>query len=111
MPRFLISFLIAAIVFLATTFAGMTVLGMQGGMEMDSHGVPCVERCLDTAASMTTTVTPAVFVLLAFIVLFLFVFPDWISGDGPRVPTLDRWREGIGKRLRHQQLATVILRN
>jgi hypothetical protein len=121
---FLPTFLIASVLFLATTFAGMAFFGMgTGGVQMEGtcmgmscgsmdHGTApsdCLDHCIGQVSPATTVpVSTAIplLLLLAFCLLADLPLPV-----GRFIPGASRWREGIGKFLRHQSLSTVILRN
>lgn len=125
MRRVFASFLAASIILLATTFAGMALFGMGAGMGMDhgtcagadchsmpheTSGTECLSHCLSLLPNSTPTLS---FSLLASFVLALaLVLVSGRLDAGTRLaPKLRRWREGIGKILLRQKLATVILRD
>lgn len=110
MPRTIASFLAALVVFLGTTFAGMTLFDMHEMGDMGTHPMSCVDHCLSTVSSLTSAVPVAGALLLLVVFLALFcregLFPEFRVARN-----VYRWREGIGKILLKRQLATVILRN
>lgn len=117
-----------AITLLATTFAGMAMFGMNTqmvGMDMDhcmsgSHcqqsnasdagGMDCVNHCISATTTATTTSAAVVISFVLFLVS-VFLLQDGKKRHSKPLYALQRWREGIGKVLLHQQLAGVMLRD
>ena len=129
MQRVLVSFLLAAMLYMATTFAGMVLFGMGGQMAgmsaetcllgqcasaahaMDAAGgLGCVSHCLSSAVPALAMPTPFVLSFVLFVAAAaLFLFSSEFSKQV--APFFHRWPEGIGKLLLRQKLCTVIVRN
>ena len=119
--------LIVGILLLGSTFAGLSLFGMNHTMGMDSEtclngycastsgmqdgmtGVTCIDHCLKTTAPETTVPT---MLTLVFTVLFLtFYFSDRLKIPDTFLSAVHRWHGTIGKFILQQNLATVVLRN
>lgn len=127
MNRFLSSFLIAAVIILVSTFAGMSVMHVQGDggtgasacigdncaamPDMPASGMGCLVQCLSAIPSFADPGTTSAFAV-ALLIALLAVFS---AGTLARVAVagrfFHRWREGIGKIFLRRQLASVILRD
>lgn len=134
MRRLLVTILTSSLLFLSVTFAGMSVFGMDAQMSSGAeqcvgaachdemamsmgHDAPapaatdCVDHCLASARALTTSTIPSV-AMLAVILLFVAQLTLINERSVETVGGIQRrLSEGIGKRLRHLQLATVVLRN
>ncbi len=102
--------LIASILLAFATIGGLAVFGMDGsGMQMDTgHGsMDCLSHCLGVASSTTAGVVPVTVSTFAFVVLFVLSFLAWQTKQIVWIPSVARWREGIGKRYRQRELAVV----
>lgn len=128
MRRLLATVLLAGFSLLTVTFAGLSLFGMSmhSGMGDDAcvglhcapmadgagtHDMACVNHCLSAASALANAVmplSPAVGLLAA---LLFVLFAQIGTSFAPTRSRAYRWREGIGKALRHRQLSTVILRN
>lgn len=123
MKRVLPSFLLAVYLLVSLSFAGMAFFGMEATMRMDmtcmgagcdpmDHGASsedCVSHCIAAVSPSSTLFMP---IAMALLVLAFFLRADAEVALGSRfAPIVQRWREGIGKALRHQSLSTIVLRN
>ncbi len=110
--RLLPKILLVALLFMATTFAGMAFFGMgMGAVHMD-HGVAatnCLNHCIDEVAP-STTLPAALAVPFLFLLAFCLLATVAPMLDRTVAP-VRRWAEGIGKYLRHQRLSVIVLRN
>jgi hypothetical protein len=127
MKRAFLSFLLASVLLSFITLAGMTIFGMQGVMHMDADscmgvscstdgdtgtsGTDCLNHCLSVASSVTTVVTPMPFAVVFLLAVVVLLLAEWLSNLSIYAPSVERWREGIGKLLLQQKLSTVILRD
>jgi hypothetical protein len=95
------------------TYAGMGIFGMGShSMSMD-HGmapVDCVEHCIATTSPISVLPAAIAVPFLPTLAVALLALAASALVDSA-LPFHGRWREGIGKRLLRQDLATVILRN
>jgi hypothetical protein len=110
MIRRLVAIIIASIVLAFATVGGLAVLGMGvAGMHMEEGmaDVDCLEHCIGVVSSASTGVVPATISTIALVVLFVFVVVAWQSLEIVTVPSIVRWREGIGIRYRHRELAVM----
>ena len=106
----LASILISSVLLALATVGGMAVLGMNvAGMHMDAEtaGIDCIDHCLGVVSSASTGVVSATVSSFAFAVLFVLAFAAWQSSEIAVVPSIVRWRDGIGKRYRQRELAVV----
>ncbi|MEI6510457.1 MAG: hypothetical protein WCO25_00255 [Candidatus Uhrbacteria bacterium] len=106
----LVSMLIASLVLAFATIGGLAVLGMEGdGMQMDAgHGsMDCLSHCLGVASSASTGIASAIVSTVGFATLFVLLLIVWQSSEAETIPSIVRWREGIGKRYRQRELAVV----
>ena len=102
--------LIASVLLALATVGGMAVLGMNvAGMHMDAEtaGIDCIDHCLGVVSSASTGVVSATISVFAFVALFALICAAWQPMASQTVPSIVRWREGIGKRYRHRELAVV----
>lgn len=108
MKRFLSAFLIGASLVMATTFAGMAILGMESGMPMS--GMACVDHCLSSLPISAPT-SFNVFALTVILLVTALVFSGRSSGVDRFDRRTRRWHRDVGKFLLHQELSTIVLRN
>ena len=128
MKRAFLSFLLASILLTFSTLAGMAIFGMHGVMthmdsdscigvacptsgDMGTTGTDCLDHCLSVASSVTTVVTPMPFAFVFLLVAVALLLAEWLPTISTYAPSIERWREGIGKLLLQQNLSTVILRD
>lgn len=126
MQRIFASILLAAVFFVATTFAGMAFFGMDSemmgmhpsmctgmgcatGHNMDARGVDCVSQCISAVTLVAATPVSIAFSFICLVVAIAFFFIPPIANSFESF--FQRWREGIGKLLLQQKLSTVILRD
>ena len=123
MRRLMSSIVLASLLLMTLSFAGMAFFGMPGtdmgmgqciggacGPMPMSHGsdANCLDHCIRLVSPAATAVAIDVIAMFfSFIIFFSQIFLCDASIDDPR----RRLREGIGKFLRHKNLSTVILRN
>jgi len=110
MNRRLIAILLASIVLAFATIGGLAVLGMGvAGMHMEEGmaDVDCLEHCIGVVSSASTGIVPATVATFAFVALFVLTFIAWKSSELAIIPSIVRWREGIGIRYHHRELAVV----
>jgi hypothetical protein len=125
MRKIVILMLAATILFALPAFVGSAMVGMGDG-SMEKGMRPCIgsacplmpaapaEGCLDHCLSAMAWFTAALPTapLLATTMSIFFVVIFFATVCDPLVQTeVHRWRNGIGKVLLRQRLATVILRN
>ena len=95
MRNLFVVLVIASLLFLSSTFAGISVFGMQTVM----NDVDCINHCIAIASSLTNAVIPSIevvcFVFLLFVAV-LFFEQLGITSLLARVHHRWREREGIG---------------
>lgn len=124
MQRFIVSMLMATILFAGSTFAGMVFFRPAHAAQMNETScmtidcpaqaegmldAQCVEHCLQAFAPGVTV--PATLVLVVVTVFVAFTI-RWITAISSRICTVGaRVRSGIRIYLLQQTLASVMLRN
>lgn len=128
MRRIFLSILAASTIFLTTTFAGMAVFGMGTSAPEAGHheacvgeachaeplqasGTECVDHCVAAIPPASVTTASSLAVTFVFFALAALAGVGLFTVDRLLAPGIRRWREGIGKVLLRQSLATVMLRN
>ena len=127
MRRLLLSLLLALIVLVASTFGGMTIFGMHPAMagmddtlgcagddcltnhHMDTQGMDCLDHCISVMSPASVTPVPFDLTIVFLTETLIALSLTWLAIYF--LPAVERWREGIGKFLLHQHLATIVLRD
>lgn len=108
MKRFVSILIMSFVLVLAfATFGGLAVFGMDRAMEVGhaTGDLNCLSHCLDVVSLESATVAQGT--VSAFVVLLVLLFVAWQSSEIVAIPSIVRWREGIGKRYRQRELAVV----
>lgn len=116
MKRLVHLFIASALLLFVTTYAGMAFFGMSDdAMKTMNHGamtadMDCLDHCLAAVVPFTAA-TSSVAVAFVIMVAATFLLSAGIFSSASASRSLHRWREGIGKVLLRQRLASVILRD
>lgn len=103
----LVIILVASFLFTAITMGGMVLFQIDHGMNAIDSMI-CIDHCLQAFSAENITPPLLTFLFIVFVSLALLLA---LRCRQRLEHQFQRWRESIGILLRHQRLATIVLRD